>query len=488
MSAKIGILDELKGILTNKKKRDEEILAFSKRFNINQILRPFSDIKKRGYTLTAILTALILTRLGGMSVRAMQQTGCLEMDDNTMYRCMNSTKINWKSVVLAFAKQFLKLVLENGDPNENATKCYVIDDTDIEKTGRTFEGLSKIHSHAKGRYIFGFKLLLLSYWDGKSLIPCGFSLHRENKKNNFGLSERQRKKQFDGKRKEEGFFREYREDLDESKPAVAVRMLKQCVKCGILAKYVLMDSWFVSDSMLSEIRRIRKGMLHVIGMCRMDKRKFTVDGNECNSETIVRMNETKVCRNGRKGKVRESRKFHSRYMKIGATYKGTPVNLFYLKYKGCSEWKLLISTDLSLSFVKVMELYRIRWSIEVMFKECKQYLRLGKAQNTDLCGQVSDVALAFATYTILSLYKRFGAYETLGGLFRRAQTETLEKTLCERIMTVFLAIVTKLLELLCVDVEESFSRIMAANSDNKEVIILLDTICQLNADSKKMLT
>jgi hypothetical protein len=55
----------------------------------------------------------------------------------------------------------------------------------------------------------------------------------------------------------------------------------------------------------------------------------------------------------------------------------------------------------------------------------------------------------------------------------------LEKTLCERIMTVYLTIVTKLLELLCIDVEESLDRIIAANSNDQGAIILLNAICQL---------
>ena len=81
------------------------------------------------------------------------------------------------------------------------------------------------------------------------------------------------------------------------------------------------------------------------------------------------------------------------------------------------DWTLLLTTDLSLSFVKAMELYQIRWSIEVLFKECKQYLRLGKSQNTDFCGQMADATLTMITYTILTLYKRFQEYETLGGVF-----------------------------------------------------------------------
>jgi hypothetical protein len=71
--------------------------------------------------------------------------------------------------------------------------------------------------------------------------------------------------------------------------------------------------------------------------------------------------------------------------------------------KNAQNWFLLITTDLSLSFTKAMELYQIRWGIEVLFKECKQYLRLGKAQNTCFCGQIADISLTFITYIIFAL-------------------------------------------------------------------------------------
>jgi hypothetical protein len=134
-----------------------------------------------------------------------------------------------------------------------------------------------------------------------------------------------------------------------------------------------------------------------------------------------------------------------------------------------------------------MELYRIRWNIEVMFKECKQYLRLGKAQNTDFCGQIADAALTLITYTILSLYKRFEDYETLGGLFRGTQAEIIEKTLCERIALVFLKIVADLLEFLCIDADESLRCLIAAKTSDKRLIILLNAINQLNNNSGSLL-
>jgi len=221
-------------------------------------------------------------------------------------------------------------------------------------------------------------------------------------------------------------------------------------------------------------------MLHVVGMCKMDRRQFEVEGKERNSQTIIKMNGNSSDR------VRICRKYKSRYFVVAANYKGTPVKLFYIKYKNAGDWTLLLTTDLSLSFVKAMELYQIRWSIEVLFKECKQYLRLGKSQNTDFYGQIADASLTMITYTILSLYKRFEAYETLGGLFRNTQKELLEKTLCERIETVILKILRDLLEILSVDVEETLYRLTSSDKTSREIIILLNAINQSDSGHEKL--
>lgn len=59
--------------------------------------------------------------------------------------------------------------------------------------------------------------------------------------------------------------------------------------------------------------------------------------------------------------------------------------------------------------LRLFELYQIRWNIGVVWKECKQYLELGKYQGRDLDGQIADCALVFITHTILC--------ETLVSLF-----------------------------------------------------------------------
>ncbi|MDR2652890.1 MAG: transposase [Prevotellaceae bacterium] len=481
MSTKISNLSELTSILTKKEKRDTGVLVFSRQFKIGQLLKPFSGAKKQGKPILSVLVLMLLSRLGGMSINGMQQTGHLGMDENTVYRLMNNPLVDWKSILLTFSRQFLRCVLEKGESDKRAVKCFVIDDTDIEKTGKTFEGISKIFSHVSHGFLFGYKMLTLCLWDGKSLIPCCLSLHRESKKNEYGLNKKQQLRQFRKERKAAGYFKERYEELDEEKSKVAVKMLKRAVRSNILASYVLMDSWFVSDYMLQSIRAIRGGLLHVVGMCKMDKRKFKVGGKEYNSQTVIKMNETK------KEKVHLSRKYHSKYMMIVAGHHGTQVKLFYIKYKNAKNWTLLLTTDLSLSFARAMELYQIRWSIEVMYKECKQYLRLGKAQNTDFYGQIADATLTLITYTILTLYKRFEAYETLGALFRDTQGKMLEKTLCERIAIVFIKIVAELLEILSLDVEECIRRIIVSKQGDRSVIILLNAISQLDTECETSL-
>jgi hypothetical protein len=185
MSAKIGILDESASIPTKKEKMERVVLNFSRQFKIGQLLKPFSGVKKQGNTLISVVVTLILSRFGGMSAYAMQKTGTRMPDDNTMYRLKNNPLINRKSIVLSFAEQFLHCVSPNGHSPGKAVKCFVIDDTDIEKTGKTFECISKIFSHVTHSYIFGFKMLTLCICDGTTTVPCYFSLHRENKKDEY---------------------------------------------------------------------------------------------------------------------------------------------------------------------------------------------------------------------------------------------------------------------------------------------------------------
>jgi hypothetical protein len=326
--------------------------------------------------------------------------------------------------------------------------------------------------------MLGFKMLTLGYWDGKSLITADFSLHREaGSKGNpdsyrDGMSEKELKAQYSKKRTKDQPAQKRVWELDQKKTDVAISMLKRAVKNGLAASYVLMDSWFVNDGIIKAARSIKNGALHVLGMCKMDKRKYMIAEKELNAAQIITRYERK--------KGHYSRKYKSHYFTVTALYKGETVKLFFIKYGNARNWTLLLGTDLSLDFVKALELYQVRWSIEVLFKECKQYLRLGKAQNTDFDGQIADATLTLITHTVLSLQKRFGAYETMGELFRETGQHLIELTFWERILNVLVRLLHQLLEILSIDIDETILKLMKNDGQSKSIVLLLQQLQEYN--------
>ena len=41
------------------------------------------------------------------------------------------------------------------------------------------QDISRVFNHVRGRCVLGYKLLLSAFFDGKTTIPCDFSLHQE---------------------------------------------------------------------------------------------------------------------------------------------------------------------------------------------------------------------------------------------------------------------------------------------------------------------
>ena len=471
MTSKLHHLNELEQVLCNNEKTDEGVLGFYSQFKIARLLKPFEGIKAKGYSVSTLIFVLCIHRLRGLSIWAMQRVGNKSLvsgDENSFYRLMNNERMDWRKLLMGFAKQFKALVHTNGDQTTNI-KCFVLDDTDIVKTGKTIEFIGKIFNHVTRTYPLGFKMLTLGLYDGKSLVAVDFSLHREKgKSGNYGMSKKELKAQFHKKRGKESPSNKRAKELDEKKTEVAVSMVKRAVKNGLMASYVLMDSWFTNDYMIKSIRSIKNGAMHLLGMCKMDKRKYCLNGKELNSHQIITRNERK--------RSKYSRKHKSRYITVVADYKGEKVKLFYIKYHNSKNWTLILTTDLKLKFVQAIELYQIRWTIEVLFKECKQYLRLGACQNTDFDGQIADATMALVTHTILTLQRRFEAYETMGELFRESQQHLLELTLWERILKVFIKMLQELMEILSIDIEETIEKIMQSDRAGKQLLTMLTAL------------
>ena len=471
MGSKIAILSELESVLCNNEKTNEGVLHFFSAFKIRRLLGSFNAFKSKGIDVSVLLLSLLIFRLRGESIYRMQNRArnFLEsIDDNTFYRLMNNQWMDWRKLLLGFAKQFVWQVKAKGDPVSETT-CFVLDDTDIEKTGKTIEFIGRIFNHVTRLYPLGFKMLLLGFWDGKTLLATDFSFHREKgQKGTYGLSKKELKSQFRKKRESKSPGHKRALELNMKKGEVAVSMIRRAVKNGFIASYVLMDSWFVNDYMIKRIRSIKKGAMHLLGMCKIDRRKYLVGNKEMNAHQLIVKNQRK--------NSKYSRKHKSTYISMVVDYKGEKVRLFFLRYNNAKNWTLLLTTDLTLSFVRAIELYQIRWTIEVLYKECKQYLQLGASQNTDFDGQIADATIVLVTHTILSLQKRFSCYETMGELFRETQEKMLELTLWERLIKVFFQMLILMAAILSIDIEEMMEKLMQSDHTSKQLLAMLKAL------------
>ncbi|NPD48405.1 transposase, partial [Lentimicrobium sp. S6] len=82
------------------------------------------------------------------------------------------------------------------------------------------------------------------------------------------------------------------------------------------------------------------------------------------------------------------------------------------------------------------EIYSIRWTIEVFFKEVKQLFKLGTCQSTNFDVQIAQTTIIMIQYLLTSIRFRMEAYETIGGLFRDLKQDYIEHKLNDRILLI----------------------------------------------------
>jgi hypothetical protein len=392
----------------------------------------------------------------------------LEAQKNTFYRFKNNCLVNWRSVVSKCNNALFSQIENGSNKNDEAIRCLIIDDTDFEKSTYKTEHISKIWSHVKHGRMLGFKGLFLGLWDGKSFFSLDFSLHKEkgkDKKKPFGLTAKQRKKQFSKKREKNspGAMRE--KELLNDKISMAMEMIKRAVSKGIKADYLLMDSWFFCEAILGSALSLGVG---IIAMAKMAKAKYRFQGNDYSAKELAQLLKQRK-------KVTWVKALSLYCAEAEAEFKGKPLKLYFCKTSKRGKWHLLVSTNTKLGILKAYEIYSTRWSIEVFFKESKNYFGLGKSQSRDFDAQIADISIAIIEYNVFSLAKRFEAYETIGGLFAHSKDQAMELTISLRIWGFILELLQLIADLIDGDFNELIVSIMKNKPEDNKIFRLIES-------------
>ena len=148
------------------------------------------------------------------------------------------------------------------------------------------------------------------------------------------------------------------------------------------------------------------------------------------------------------------------YITVDVTFAGRNVHLFFYKRGKRAKWNGLITTNRELDFFEAYRIYSRRWSLEVVFKESKQNLGLGKYQMRNFSSQVAMTAITAIQYNLLSTARRFSDYETVGGLFKDAVKDSVELTLTERIWDMMLEMIREIAQCFNIEDEQIFDTLV----------------------------
>lgn len=444
---------------------------------INKLL---NSSKSRGISASNVFQTVFMFRfLDFSNIYQLMQHGIskeLRYEKDVLYEFVKNTRIDWRNIVYLFFRQVMGLVSSNTDGSSvRSVRYFIVDDSLLEKSGKKIEMIGKVFDHCLHSYMLGIKMLTLGVWEGKNFMPLDFSFHNEPGKNGKrGMKDKELKTQFTKHRDEDTKSFKRIQEVAVDKIENCIKMIGRAVKKGVSADYVLADSWFICEKFIVGIKSLKGADLNIIGLMKTN-RKIILNGKTFMANKIPEIN--LKC-------IKTSTKLKCQYIKQTIEYKGIPMCAYWIRMKGQTTWKMLISTDLELTFTSAMKHYQVRWSIEVFFKDCKQKLHLNGCKSTDLDAHIATVSIVFMNYMILAIKKRFDDYEPLGGLFNDVKEIILEEILIKKIWKIFIELYIEIFSMLGVEWDIFIKKLIENHDEiNKIILNQFNSFFKLNGNA-----
>jgi len=378
---------------------DTEIGRAFDELNIKSILRRSGILKKRGYATITLLFLVALLPFLKKKLTDFWNCKCLQNQidakKDTYYRFLNHERFNWRKFVYLLAHKVIALC-KNVPLKE---KVLIVDDSITHKTGENIELVSYHFDHKVGRSILGNCFLHLGFHNGLNYYPLDMAPCTSSRRPNTKI--RKIDKRACG-------WKRRKEALDK-KTTVMLQMIERAWVSGIDAAFVLFDSWFAHDAIISEIYKIGYGVI-----CRLKKGrvKYTYQGKRLTLKQLwqqaARKKTTWIAGQGLK------------CVCLNVTLpKSGDVRILFVS-DGKKNWNAVLCTDLEMDPSEILSYYARRWSIEVFFKDAKQMLYMGKEQSNTFDAVVACNSLVMIRYLLLVyILSKRRSNGPLGPIFRQ---------------------------------------------------------------------
>jgi len=123
----------------------------------------------------------------------------------------------------------------------------------------------------------------------------------------------------------------------------------------------------------------------------------------------------------------------------------------------------------------MIEIYQIRWTIEVFFKESKQLLGLGRCQSNDFDAQIAAATITMLQHILLTMKYRIENYESMQGLFSEIGEAAIQQRLDRRLWGLFIEILNIIESLFDgIDEDELIKKIFNDETAREKIVLLLN--------------
>lgn len=423
-----------------------------KALRFNTLLNAAGFTKRSGLEISQAVFLLLLWKWLNVSSIAMFSRKALGTFSNAkkdvMYDLLKREDINWRAFNLLTAKEVYRA---NG-LNASRSKAFVLDDSIKVRRGKKMEGVSSHFDHVTNRHVMGQQVLTLGLATEEAFLPMDSQVYVSQTKAK-GLNRSFK----DGRSVVAG---RYQEATEQGKPEMAVNMMKRALRSGTEADYLVADAWFGTKPMIRAalglevcpILRMKKNTMKYRAVTKGQKTEL-LDAKELYAHAVkgqwkkvrglpwkaVEL-EVELDLSEDKQKLPEWKAVKLLFVR-GVSEPGEPE-------VGKKDWALFLTTDARLSMSKMLEVYALRWGIEVYFKEAKQHLGFLAEQTTSFASHTASVHLCAIRYLML-VYAKLAGQEARAGDARASIQEQLDTlSFAGRLWHIFRAIISGSLQVL----------------------------------------
>jgi hypothetical protein len=377
---------------------DTEISEAMRRHSLAGLLRSALSRRRRSDAepLANLLCALLvwpLMKTPSLHCFCAELCQILKGKVSVLYDFLGREDVNWRGLSSELARR----VNQDNEMGPRSRRAFVVDDTSKARAGRKVEGTSCYFDHTEGRKRKGHQVLQLGMAGERGFLPVEAQLVMGE----VAAIGKPEDKPFKDQRSSAA--RDLRRARERNKHQLLRDMLQRALRAGFSAAYVLADAWFgCKENILCCLES------HLVGIFQM-KRGNLAYQHRGHSYT-ARQLYAKVQRRMRPRNRRARYKTASVVARLNlATQPGQPAHwvevrlVFSAPVRACSAdtWVLFLCTDTALSDARILEIYALRWSIEVYFKEIKQHLGFLKEQSGRYQVAYASVHLAAMRYLLL---------------------------------------------------------------------------------------